>query len=42
MRALDQNINVNDSVKGLTDQELVDLMKDFESGIERVDDGINN
>ena len=33
MRALDQNINVNESVKGLSDQELIDLMKDFETGI---------
>jgi len=42
MRALDQNINVNESVKGLSDQELIDLMKDFETGIERDEDGINN
>ena len=42
MRALDQNINVNESVKGLSDQELIDLMKDVETGIERDEDGINN
>ena len=42
MRALDQNINVNESVKGLSDEDLASLMKDFESGIERDEDGINN
>ena len=42
MRALDQNINVNESVKGLSDEDLASLVKDFESGIERDEDGINN
>ena len=42
MRALAQNINVNESVKGLSDEDLASLMKDFESGIERDEDGINN
>ena len=41
MRALDQNINVNESVKGLSDEDLASLMKDFESGIESDEDGIN-
>jgi hypothetical protein len=42
MRALDQNINVNESVKALSDEELISLMQDFESGIERIDDGNDN
>ena len=34
MRALDQNINVNDSVRGLSDKDLLDLMSEFELGTE--------
>ena len=32
MRALDQNINVNDSVRGISDEELLSLMNEFELG----------
>jgi|TARA_Y100000815_G_C13281223_1_gene477017 dihydrodipicolinate synthase/N-acetylneuraminate lyase len=34
MRALDQNINVNDSVRGISDEELLSLMNEFELGTE--------
>ena len=34
MRALDQNINVNDSVRGLSDKDLLDLINEFEIGTE--------
>ena len=34
MRALDQNINVNDSVRGISDEELLGLMNEFELGTE--------
>ena len=34
MRALDQNINVNDSVRGISDEELLNLMNEFEVGTE--------
>mgnify|MGYP003146926605 FL=1 len=34
MRALDQNINVNDSVRGISDEELLNLMNEFELGTE--------
>ena len=34
MRALDQNINVNDSVRGISDEELLNLMNEFELGKE--------
>tara|TARA_R110002051_G_scaffold17044_1_gene50472 strand:+ start:2337 stop:2573 length:237 start_codon:yes stop_codon:yes gene_type:complete len=34
MRALDQNINVNDSVRGLSDKDLLELMSEFELGTE--------
>tara|TARA_R100001244_G_scaffold231_1_gene326 strand:- start:275 stop:571 length:297 start_codon:yes stop_codon:yes gene_type:complete len=34
MRALDQNINVNDSVRGISDEELLKLMNEFELGTE--------
>ena len=34
MRALDQNINVNESVRGISDEELVNLMNEFELGTE--------
>ena len=37
MRALDQNINVNESVRGLSDHELLQLVNDFELGTERTD-----
>ena len=34
MRALDQNINVNDSVRSISDEELLSLMNEFELGTE--------
>ena len=34
MRALDQNINVNESVRGISDEELLGLMNEFELGTE--------
>ena len=34
MRALDQNINANDSVRGISDEELLGLMNEFELGTE--------
>ena len=34
MRSLDQNINVNDSVRGISDEELLGLMNEFELGTE--------
>ncbi len=34
MRALDQNINVNESVRGISDEELLSLMNEFELGTE--------
>ena len=30
MRALDQNINVNESVRGISDEELLNLINEFE------------
>ena len=36
MRAIDQNVNINDSMRELTDIELVDLIKEFEENIEQV------
>ena len=34
MRALDQNINVNESVSGISDEELLNLINEFELGTE--------
>ena len=34
MRALDQNINVNESVRGISDEELLNLINEFELGTE--------
>ena len=34
LRALDQNINVNESVCGISDEELLSLMNEFELGTE--------
>ena len=34
MLALDQNINVNESVRGISDEELLNLMNEFELGTE--------
>ena len=34
MRALDQNINVNDAVRGISDTELLSLMNEFEIAME--------
>jgi hypothetical protein len=34
MRALDQNINVNESVRGISDEELLELINEFELGTE--------
>ncbi len=36
MRAIDQNVNINDSMRELTDTELVDLIKEFEEGVEKI------
>jgi hypothetical protein len=36
MRAIDQNVNINDSMRELTDTELVDLIKEFEDGVEKI------
>ena len=36
MRAIDQNVNINDSMRELTDIELVDLIKEFEENIEQI------
>jgi|TARA_R100001530_G_scaffold57155_1_gene41590 hypothetical protein len=36
MRAIDQNVNINDSMRELTDIELVDLIKEFEDNLEQV------
>jgi hypothetical protein len=36
MRAIDQNVNINDSMRELTDLELVDLIKEFEDNLEQV------
>jgi dihydrodipicolinate synthase/N-acetylneuraminate lyase len=34
MRALDQNINVNEAVRGISDSELLNLMNEFEIATE--------
>ena len=34
MRALDQNINVNESIRGVSDEELLELINEFELGTE--------
>ena len=34
MRALDQNINVNEAVRGISDTELLNLMNEFELATE--------
>jgi len=34
MRALDQNINVNESIRGVSDEELLELISEFELGTE--------
>ena len=34
MRAIDQNVNINDSMRELTDNELVELIKEFEDSME--------
>ena len=36
MRAIEQNVNINDSMRELTDAELVDLIKEFEDGVEKI------
>ena len=36
MRAIDQNVNINDSMRELTDTELIDLIKEFEDGVEKI------
>ena len=36
MRAIDQNVNISDSMRELTDIELVDLIKEFEDNLEQV------
>ena len=34
MRAIDQNVNINDSMRELSDNELVELIKEFEDSME--------
>ena len=38
MRAIDQNVNINDSMRELTDNELVELIKEFEDSMEPASD----
>ena len=38
MRAIDQNVNINDSMRELTDNELVELIKEFEDSMEPTSD----
>lgn len=40
MRAIDQNVNINDSMRELSDIELVDLIKEFEDNIEQIPENI--
>jgi len=36
MRAIDQNVNVNEAVRAISDEELVQMIKDFEVEVEKV------
>ena len=36
MRAIAQNVNVNEAVRSVTDQELADMIKDFEESVESI------
>ena len=36
MRAIDQNVNVNEAVRAISDEELVQMIKDFEVETEKV------
>ena len=38
MRAIDQNVNINDSMRELTNNELVELIKEFEDSMEPTSD----
>ena len=38
MRAIDQNVNINDSMRELSDNELVELIKEFEDSMEPTSD----
>ena len=36
MRAIDQNVNVNEAVRAISDEELIQMIKDFEVEVEKV------
>ena len=36
MRAIDQNVNVNEAVRAISDEELDQMIKDFEVEVEKV------
>ena len=36
MRAIDQNVNVNEAVRAISDEELIRMIKDFEVEVEQV------
>ena len=36
MRAIDQNVNVNEAVRSLSDQELTEMIKDCEESVEPI------
>jgi hypothetical protein len=36
MRAIDQNVNVNEAVRAISDEELIQMIKDFEVEVEQV------
>lgn len=35
MRAIDQNVNINESMRELSDNELIELIREFEDGMEK-------
>ena len=36
MRAIDQNVNVNEAVRSISDEELIQMVKDFETEVEKI------
>ena len=36
MRAIDQNVNVNEAVRSISDEELIQMVKDFETEVENI------
>jgi len=36
MRAIDQNVNVNEAVRAISDEELIQMVKDFETEVEKI------